>query len=305
LITEIPRENLREFRPAQLVQALLEESLARWVRSEALRMHPARVHFWMTGALVCLFALGLCGAAAATGPGDEAPAASAAAKPASPAPDFLFRRPSGSVGIGGSWVFARAGSDLFAFVEDQLTVDKGDFSAPAFAADVSLAIAPRLDAVFGFEFTRTSTRSEYRDFVDNDFLPIEQTTELKTINLGGSIQYALVARGREVSRLAWVPRRMTPYVGAGAGALWYEFRQFGDFVDFVDLSVFPDVFRSRGWTPTAHAFGGVDVHVYRRLFMIVEGRYVWASAKLGPDFVDFEPIDLAGFRMAGGVNVVF
>jgi hypothetical protein len=268
-------------------------------------MRPDRVRSSMTATLVCVFALGACAAAAAAGPQAEARAASAAANPASPRPDFFFGRPKGSVGIGGSWVLARAGSDIFDFVEDQLTIDKGDFNAPAFAADVAIAITPRLEVVSGVEVSRASTRSEYRDFVDNDFLPIEQTTELKTVSVSGSIRYALVPRGREVSRLAWVPRRVTPYVGAGAGALWYEFKQSGDFVDFVDLSVFPDVFRSRGWTPTAHAFGGVDLHVYRRLFMSIEGRYVWAAARLGRDFVDFDPIDLAGFRMAGGVNVAF
>ena len=31
------------------------------------------------------------------------------------------------------------------------------------------------------------------------------------------------------------------------GALWYEFHQTGDFVDFLDSSVFSDTFQSNGW----------------------------------------------------------
>jgi hypothetical protein len=41
------------------------------------------------------------------------------------------------------------------------------------------------------------------------------------------------------------------------------------------------------------------------LFAAVEGRYVWSSATLGSDFVDFDPIDLAGFRTSVGITVVF
>jgi hypothetical protein len=36
-----------------------------------------------------------------------------------------------------------------------------------------------------------------------------------------------------------------------------------------------------------------------------DGRYLWAAADLGRDWIDFDPIDLAGFRLSGGVNVIF
>ena len=225
--------------------------------------------------------------------------------PRMPAPDFLLKRPIGSVGVRGSWVFARAGSDLFEFLHEQLTIDKADFRGPAVAIDVARAVTPRLDAVFGLEYGSTSMRSEYRHLVDNDFLPIEQTTALRTFHLIGEVRYAFVPRGYAVSRLAWVPRGMVPYAGAGAGAVWHEFEQSGDFVDYVDQSVFNDTFRSAGWGPTVHAFGGVELHVHRRLFATVEARYVWADVPLDSTFVDFDPIDLAGFRTAAGINVVF
>jgi hypothetical protein len=88
-------------------------------------------------------------------------------------------------------------------------------------------------------------------------------------------------------------------------ALWYKFEQSGDFVDFVDLSVFKDYFSSSGVTPSAHVFGGTDLHLYRIMFLSIEGRYVWANAKLGTDFIDFDPIDLAGFRLSTGFHVLF
>jgi hypothetical protein len=219
--------------------------------------------------------------------------------------DFLFGRHHGSVSIFGSWVFARAGSDLFDFVTDQLTLERGDFNAPAIGGEVAIAFGSRLEAVGGVEWSRPRAPSEYRRFVDNNNLPITQETSLQNVHLTGGIRFALRPRGRSVSRLAWVPRGITPYVGAGAGAVRYRFEQRGDFVDFVDNSVFTDVFESEGWAPSAHLFGGADVQMWRLVFLKIEGRCMWSSATLSRDFIDFDPIDLAGFRTSAGISLLF
>src|SRR5215216_5420557 len=78
------------------------------------------------------------------------------------APDFLFGRPQTEVGVRGSWVFARAGSDWYDFVSDRLTLSRGDFNMPAIAADVGVTMTSRLQAVFGVEFGQATTGSEYR-----------------------------------------------------------------------------------------------------------------------------------------------
>jgi hypothetical protein len=220
-------------------------------------------------------------------------------------PDFFLRRPLGTIGVRTGWLFAREGSDLFDFVERQLTIDDGAFSAPSFTAELGIALTPRVDIVLGLDASKASVTSEYRDYVDNNRLPIVQTTSLKQVNVSGSVRFAVLPRVQGISRFAWIPRRVTPYVGAGAGAMRYEFRQTGDFVDFVDLSVFADNFVAQGWAPSAHVFGGGDIQIYRRLFLSLEGRYIWAAADLGRTFVDFDPIDLAGFRLGAGVNIVF
>jgi len=222
-----------------------------------------------------------------------------------PAPDFFFGQPEGSVTVRGSWLFARAGSDWYDFVTNQLTVDPADFNAPGIGFDAGFAITPRVEAQFGLDFSSSQVTSEYRNFVDNNRLPITQETRLREVNLSGNLKVALTERGREVSRFAWVPRSIVPYAGAGGGVLWFAVNQTGDFVDFVDFSVFPEVFRSRGWTPSAQVFGGVDVRVFRRLYATVDGRYLWAAGELGREWIDFDPIDLAGFRLSAGLNVVF
>ena len=220
-------------------------------------------------------------------------------------PDFMLGEPRLWIGARGGWLFASAGSDIYDFVTDQLTVEKSNFNGGSFALDFGVAVAPRTDVVFGFDVNRSRTPSEYRAFIDNFGLPIEQTTELKQFNLTASARFNLVPKGREISRLAWIPNTWVPYVGAGGGVGQYSFQQYGDFVDFVDNHVFTDLFESKGWTPLAHVFGGVDVRVFKQVLLSFEGRYTWSHAELERDFIDFDPIDLGGTRFGVGVNFTF
>ena len=231
--------------------------------------------------------------------------ASTSSAQSDPNPDFLFGRPKGSIGVRSGWLFARTGSDLFDFVESQLTIGRNDFNAPALAVDIGVTASRRVDVVFGFDYSRATINSEYRRLVDNNRLPIAQRTRLQQVNLSGSAKIALIPRGREVGRLAWIPRPVAPYAGAGAGFLRYSFDQSGDFVDFLDLSVFSATLRSSGWTPSTQVFAGADIKVRRRLFLTGEARYLWAKAPLGQDFTGFDRIDLTGARLTAGVNFLF
>jgi hypothetical protein len=268
-------------------------------------MDRAPVRGFMAAAFATLLLLAAGAPLYAAGADDQNPSSSSTQQEPRRTADFLFGRPNGSIGLRGGFLFAAAGSDLFDFVTRQLTIEKKDFNSPGIGVDVALAVTSRIDTQVGFEIHQMERPSEYRDFVDNELLPIEQTTSLQTMHLGGSIRFALTPRGHDVSRFAWVPRRVVPFIGGGGGAIRYDFIQTGDFVDFVDHSVFPDVFRAKGWAPSMHAFGGVDVQIYRALYGTLEGRYTKAAGKLGRDFIDFDPIDLSGFRVSAGVNLLF
>jgi len=256
------------------------------------------------GCLLVAIVLGAAGAEPVAAEPDQRRGAPRGAQPAD-SPDFWFGAPRGSIHVHAGRLFARNGSDLFDFLFDQFTLEEDAFDAPAFGVGVGVALTPRADARFGVDVSRTSKTSEYRDFVDNDGLPILQDTELTGVDISGSVKLYVTPRGRQISRLAWIPNAVAPYVGGGAGAVWYRFEQRGDFVDFVDLTVFGSRFESSGWAPSAHVFGGADINMWKRLFLALEARYLWADAELGRDFSGFEPIDLSGLRLSVGVNVAF
>jgi hypothetical protein len=232
-------------------------------------------------------------------------------------PDFMLGRPRASIGMRGNWLLSSAGSDIFDFVTEHLSVEKSDFNAATFALDSGVSLTPQLDIVFGFDAANKEIQSQYRGYSETvrgstTTIPIQQVTELQQMHLTGSIRFAVLPRGRQISRLAWIPRTIVPYVGGGGGATRYTFSQSGDFVDFATenraagtFTIFTDTFRSEGWAPSAHAFGGADIQVYKRLYLSLEGRYTWVHAELDQDFIDFEPMDLGGLRFGAGLNFVF
>jgi hypothetical protein len=224
--------------------------------------------------------------------------------PAAPR-DFLFGRPDRQVAVRAGWNFAGAGSDWYDFVTDQLTLERRDFNAVTVGGDVGVWMSNRSTFLVGVDVTHAGPRSEYRRMVDNNRLPIEQGTRLVTVDLTGGVRHALTERGRAIGRLAWIPRRVVPFVGAGGGAVYYRLQQAGDFVDFADRRVFPATFQSQGWAPTVYAGGGADIRVLRRVVLTADVRYRYGTAKLDQEWVDFDPLDLSGVRMTLGASWQF
>ncbi len=238
--------------------------------------------------------------------GDQDPSANSSTQSVSAPPaDFLLGSPIVSIGFRGSWFKAGANSYLFDFVTEQLSVDKSDFNTGAFGFELGVNVASRVELVGSIDWNGINQPSDYRLLEDNRGLPIQQTTGLEQFNLTMSGKFLLIPRGRSVSRLAWIPNTFVPYVGAGAGYGNYDFQQTGDFVDYEDNHVFSDAFRSSGWAPIVHVLGGTDIRVYKHLVMSFEGKYSWSHADLSQDFVDFEPIDLGGFRFGAGLHFTF
>jgi hypothetical protein len=234
-----------------------------------------------------------------------APAAQQSPAPFPRTPDFLIGAPRARLSVRGSWVMPRAGGELFTFVGDQLTFEPSDLRSRGIAADLAIALGPRVDLVTGVERSRRSTGSEYRQFVASNGQPITQTTRLQQTGVTLGLRYLPLGSGRRISRLAFIPRRITPYVGAGAMASLYNFSQRGQFVDFADRSIFTDAFVSDGWTFGPFVHGGAELQVWKRLSVSVDGRYNWLHGALDSDFSGFDGIDLAGFRASTGFGIAF
>ena len=218
---------------------------------------------------------------------------------------FLFREPTFEITIFSGFARAGAGSDLFEFTTGELTLERSDFSGLDFGADFAFRLSPRTGLVFGVARSGSSKRSEFRDWVDANDQPIEQTTRFARAPLSVSLRYHLVPRGRTVGSLAWIPASFVPWVGLGAGMMQYRFEQAGDFINYETLEVFSDRFTSQGWAPMLQGSVGGGWTLSPKWQLNGELRYVNASGELGADFVGFDRLDLSGFSTSVGLTLRF
>jgi outer membrane protein W len=136
-----------------------------------------------------------------------------------------------------------------------------------------------------------------------DGLPILQVTTFTRVPVTVSAKYYLAGRGRSVSQFAWIPKKWAPFVGAGGGWSWYEFRQAGEFVD-PNLDIIPLVLESSGFGAVAHAFAGVDISISSRFLWTLQGRYTFGGTDTGVAF-DFADLDLSGLQATIGISARF
>lgn len=219
--------------------------------------------------------------------------------------DFSFSAPKGFVGFRIGRFFPQANGDLFNQITSDLTLEKSDFRMWDIGVDGGVDLHKSVELIFSFDYMKRTKASEFRDFVDENDLPITQTTKLEQIPLTGGVKLLLIPRGRGVGRYAWLPSAVVPYIGGGAGVLWYRFQQEGDFVDESDSAIFPAQLESSGWTPTLYAGGGADIHVFKSTFLTVDLRYVWAKPELDRNFTSFDALDLSGLRVSAGLQYHF
>jgi hypothetical protein len=216
---------------------------------------------------------------------------------------FMFQTPRFTFGVRGGFDHAIASSDVFSFATKQLTIDRSDFSSATFGTSLALPLSRSNDLVFDVSYSSVARRSEFRDWVDQNDLPIEQTTSLRRVPITLGFRHYLTSRGRSIGRFAWIPSHRTTYVGLGAGFMQYRFHQVGDFVDFQTLDVFPDEFDSKAWTPVVHALAGMDLSLGRVVMLTGEARYTWARGPMSRDFVGFNRIDLSGISVTAGFSI--
>ena len=218
---------------------------------------------------------------------------------------FLYGRPNVFVTLRGGVAQPTARSDIFAFSKKNLTLSQSDYLGGSWGLDVGVRLANRLELQLGVAHSSRKADSEFRDWVDNEKKPIEQSTTFRRTPMTVGLKYYLTSPGRSLGRLAWVPSKVTPYVAAGGGLVSYLYRQSGDFVDFKTLDVFKSTLSSKATTATGFAALGVGYSLSSSFSLVTEARFDSARGRTTKDFQGFSRIDLSGVAMTAGLNVRF
>jgi hypothetical protein len=218
---------------------------------------------------------------------------------------YLFKRPFGTLSIRAGAARPNASGSVFSLADSLLTLSPNRYAGFAVTVESSMLVGDRGEVVLGVSVNNRKVGSEYRDWTDSKDLPIEQSTRFNRVPVSIGYKWNLRPSGRTVSRLAWVPNGFVPYVAAGGGAMWWSFRQEGDFVDFqtANLEVFRSVLQDRGWAPLAYAATGAAWHVTPSMAVTGEARFDASRSSLGGSFDGFRNIGLSGVGVTAGVQL--
>jgi len=206
------------------------------------------------------------------------------------------RAAAGGLELRAGAFFPRADSNLFDDDEELYTVDKGDWVGFTGGVEYTFNLSDHVELGLHVDGYERDHDTVYRDFVRPSGNEIFQTLKLTIVPAGATVKYVVN------------PRRgaFTPYFGVGADVVWYEYEEFGEFIDFnsPDLDVRDDYFIDNDATFGLHAVAGLRFPLGDDFSLTAEGKYLWAKTDMGEDF-RLNEIDLSGPSATIGFNIRF
>jgi hypothetical protein len=196
----------------------------------------------------------------------------------------------------------RADYTLFQDDCELYMLGKGDFDGVYGGIEYNQVLADYVEVGLSFDGYSKTHDTSYRDYVRPDGSEIRQSLKLTMMPLGLTVRLLPTSKRNKV----------VPFVGGGVDAVFYQYEEWGDFIDFYDPTypIRPDNFKSDGTAFGLHAVGGLRVYLNHDFAIAGEGRYQWASDEMGDDFSPNEPglvnkIDLSGWSFTVGLHVRF
>jgi hypothetical protein len=208
--------------------------------------------------------------------------------------------------------FPRGQSNLFDDVRElytpdsragQCTVDscpgvqRDDWDGLYGGIEYSFNVKRKLELGFSLDGYGKDIESSYRDSVRDDGSEIRQTLRLVMIPLGVSLRLTPLDRHAPVQ----------PYLTLGGDVFFYQYEEFGEFIDFFDDSrpIRPDSFESDGVGFGGHAAVGLRVPLGHDFAITGEVRYQFAPRKQMDDDFSLNEIDFNGTTATIGVRLRF
>jgi opacity protein-like surface antigen len=212
--------------------------------------------------------------------------------------------------IGG--FFPRAQSDLFGDVSELYTPDsrrdectattcpgvrKEDWNGVYGGAEYSFNVADHVEMGISLDGYSKRIPTIYRDFSRPNGNDIEQELKLTVVPLGVSLRVLPLDRYAAIQ----------PYATVGADVFFYQYEEFGDFIDFFSdgLDISADSFKSNGALFGGHAAAGLRIPLGHDFAITAEGRYQFAQKRRMSDDFDLNRLDLNGASATIGIRLRF
>lgn len=198
------------------------------------------------------------------------------------------------VRIGG--MVPRAKSILF---DDSVTlyqVEKEDFTGAFGGIEFTKNLASNVELALGIEGYGREIPTNYREFTRPSGREIEQTLRFVVVPTSAIVR--VLPGGRY--------RTFTPYAGVGVAAMFWQYEEFGDFIDFDarGLPVVFDSFKSTGVTSALVLNAGLRYRINEDFQVTADFRNFSGRQKMSGDFSPNE-IDVSGAAFTLGFRLTF
>jgi opacity protein-like surface antigen len=197
--------------------------------------------------------------------------------------------------------FPNADSNLFQDDQTLYRVEKEDFRGATGGIEFNVQLVHNLEVGLSIDGYGREIDTSYRDYVRGDDSEIYQTLQISTAPVGLTLR--LIPTSRHIP--------VAPYLAGGVDAIFWQYEEFGDFIDFWDPErpVISDHFIADGVALGFHAAAGLRVYVSDDIAITGEGRYQWAEEEeMGDDFgrgPENNYIDLSGWSATAGIHIRF
>jgi outer membrane protein W len=137
--------------------------------------------------------------------------------------------------------------------------------------------------------------SQYKDYTYDDGTPIYQNLSLRMTSVELNLRIYPIGH-----RYAF-----NPYIGGGLGIHRWLYEQWGDFINFNDLTVDEGYADTKAYTFGFNARAGFLFKFKRTIGFSFEARYLFLKGELSSLFEGFEKFDLSGLSFTAGINLFF
>lgn len=202
-----------------------------------------------------------------------------------------------SVSVQGTLFQPSAAGSVFDLARSELTLSAADFRHVRLGAEAIFRAHPRFSVTAGWSTGETEIESSIRraSIYGNGM----QST---TLALDPAVTAGLAF---DVARLG-AEERWSILALAGAGRQGYQFRQSGTFPDSAAAgTTFQADLNTEGTGDLYYAELRVVRDLNQRLGLTLGARYQWSEAKVGGDYLGFDPISLSGLGITTGLRFQF
>ena len=186
-------------------------------------------------------------------------------------------------------------SDLWEINMENLALIKQDMQDVYYELEYEFFFNPILSLTFSVGQYDHEHYSQYTEFEYDDGSPIYQNLALSLTSIELNLKAYPMGHRRVFS----------PYVGGGIGLNSWHYEQWGDFINFDDMTVSEGYADTKAYTLGFNARAGFIVKVRRSIGISFEARYLYLQGPLSSLFEGFEKLDMSGLTYSLGLNLFF